>query len=123
VRRTQGVKIPEDAEQPLDFEKFKHEIDTRGGYIETLALSIKDFEEELDQALLMDERYRKVFIKKVARKLSCAGGIQSKIACYKLSYYYHQKEIKRIMHYKSSILRGLMDGRKLKRNFLKSEHS
>jgi hypothetical protein len=38
------------AEQPLDIEEFKHEIDTRGGYLQEIrgkALDVNDFEEEL----------------------------------------------------------------------------
>lgn len=37
---------PED--EPLDFESFKHDIDTRGGYIQILAHSIVDFKVELN---------------------------------------------------------------------------
>jgi hypothetical protein len=41
------------AEQPLDFEGFKNEIDTRGGYflgMEGVAVNVRDFDEELDRA-------------------------------------------------------------------------
>jgi len=34
---------------PLDFEEFKDQIDTHGGYVQTLALSICDFHDEIDR--------------------------------------------------------------------------
>jgi len=34
---------------PLDFEEFKDQIDTRGGYVLTLALSVCDFFDEIDR--------------------------------------------------------------------------
>jgi hypothetical protein len=56
-------------QQPLDFEEFKHQIDTRGGYLQTdnLAESVEDFyfdtsrENNLERQLLeaRDEAYRK----------------------------------------------------------------
>src|SRR5271163_3700152 len=39
---TDGVPVP------LDYEDFKNEIDSRGGYLQTLALSVKCFHHELD---------------------------------------------------------------------------
>src|SRR5271156_5225150 len=38
---TDGVPVP------LDYEDFKNEIDSRGGYLQTLALSVKCFHQEL----------------------------------------------------------------------------
>ena len=40
----------EGVDNPLDFEDFKHDIDTRGGYLNAVALDISDFEEDLTQA-------------------------------------------------------------------------
>src|SRR5277367_1839933 len=43
VTLTDGVPVP------LDYEDFKNEIDSRGGYLQTLALSVKCFRQELDR--------------------------------------------------------------------------
>lgn len=40
----------EGIDDPLDFEDFKHDIDTRGGYLLEVATEIKDFEDELWEA-------------------------------------------------------------------------
>jgi hypothetical protein len=37
-------------DDPLDFEEFKHDIDTRGGYLAKIALDTSDFEEDLGRA-------------------------------------------------------------------------
>ena len=42
-----------ETEEPLNFEDFKHEIDSRGGYMATIsnrALSTNDFEEDIQEA-------------------------------------------------------------------------
>ena len=35
---------------PLDFEEFKHKIDTQGGYLQGLVTTVEDFEEEAAKA-------------------------------------------------------------------------
>ena len=44
------LPMDEGVELPLEFEEFKHEIDTRGGYLQRLAKSISCFEQEITQA-------------------------------------------------------------------------
>ncbi len=45
---------------PKDLEDFKHEIDTRGGYL--LATGIADFEKELEKARLQEQDYRDLYL-------------------------------------------------------------
>ena len=42
---------------PLDFEEFKDQIDTRGGYVQTLALSICDFHDEIDREEALQAKF------------------------------------------------------------------
>ena len=44
------LQIEEGSEPPLDFNEFKDSIDTRGGYMHGLALSVNCFEKEIAQA-------------------------------------------------------------------------
>ena len=45
------LMMDEDIEPPLQFDEFKNEIDTRGGYLQKLAESISCFEQEIVQAV------------------------------------------------------------------------
>ncbi len=45
---------------PKDLEDFKHEIDTRGGYL--LATGISDFEKELEKARLQEQDYQDLYL-------------------------------------------------------------
>jgi hypothetical protein len=44
---------PGETNEPLDFDDFKHSIDTRGGYLQNVAENVEDIEEEI-------EKYRQV---------------------------------------------------------------
>jgi hypothetical protein len=45
---------PDDGDPPLDFESFKDQIDSRGGYVQQLALDISDFQDELDREIALN---------------------------------------------------------------------
>jgi hypothetical protein len=45
------LTMEEGVEPPLPFEEFKHEIDTRGGYLQSLAKSVNCFEQEITHAV------------------------------------------------------------------------
>ena len=45
------LTMDEGVQLPLEFDEFKHEIDTRGGYLQQLAKSISCFEQEITQAV------------------------------------------------------------------------
>jgi len=53
---------------PLKIEDFMDSIDTRGGYYLGIAKSIKDFREELSQALVSRNVERKIFEKNLAKR-------------------------------------------------------
>jgi hypothetical protein len=50
---------PDDGDPPLDFESFKDQIDSRGGYVQQLALDISDFQDELDREIALNENIAK----------------------------------------------------------------
>ena len=52
-------------EPPLDFDKFKDQIDTRGGYVQQLALSVDDFYDELDR----EEALQALFAEQIKEKV------------------------------------------------------
>ena len=53
---------------PLKIEDFVDSIDTRGGYYQGIAKSIKDFHEELSQALVSCDVERRIFEKNLAKR-------------------------------------------------------
>ena len=60
---------------PLDFEEFKDQIDTRGGFVQTLALSICDFHDEIDREEALQAKFAegiKVKIDKDKNDLECS---------------------------------------------------
>lgn len=46
-------------EPPLEFESFKDQIDSRGGYVQQLVLDISDFQDELDREIASNENFVK----------------------------------------------------------------
>jgi len=53
---------------PLKIEDFMDSIDTRGGYYQGIAKSMKDFRKELSQALVNRDVERKIFEKNLAER-------------------------------------------------------
>jgi hypothetical protein len=51
INKPPVLRIEEGSELPLEFEEFKNDIDTRGGYLQKLAGSVTDFEKEVTQAV------------------------------------------------------------------------
>ena len=51
---------PNGGEPPLEFESFKDQIDSRGGYVQQLALDISDFQDELDREIAINEQHVKI---------------------------------------------------------------
>ena len=45
------LRIPEGSDPPLELDEFKDDIDTRGGYLQRLALSVSCFDVEVAQAI------------------------------------------------------------------------
>ncbi|EDR07195.1 uncharacterized protein LACBIDRAFT_328209 [Laccaria bicolor S238N-H82] len=56
---------PNGGSPPLDFEDFKDQIDTHGGYVLSLALSIDDFYDELDREEAMSEQFAESIKQKI----------------------------------------------------------
>ncbi len=50
------------SELPKELEEFKNEIDSRGGYMHTLATSIDDFSVELDKARSRELELRNLYL-------------------------------------------------------------
>ena len=50
---------------PLDFEEFKDQIDTRGGYVLSLALSVDDFFDEIDREEVLNANFAEGVKKKI----------------------------------------------------------
>jgi RNase H-like domain found in reverse transcriptase len=50
VNKSPELKIADGSIRPLDFDSFKDEIDTRGGYLQELAKSVECFKTELSRA-------------------------------------------------------------------------
>ena len=51
INKPPVLTIEEGAEPPLELEEFKDQIDTRGGYLQELAISVNCFEREVSQAI------------------------------------------------------------------------
>ena len=51
INKPPVLSIEEGSESPLDFEEFKNDIDTRGGYLQQLAESVACFEKEIVEAV------------------------------------------------------------------------
>ena len=51
INKPPVLSVAEGSELPLEFDEFRNEIDTRGGYLHTLALSVSCFEKEVSQAI------------------------------------------------------------------------
>ena len=56
---------PNGGDPPLDFESFKDQIDSRGGYILQLAQDISDFQDELDREVSLNEKIVKTVKEKI----------------------------------------------------------
>jgi len=52
-------------EPPLDFVEFKDQIDTHGGYVQTLALTICDFHDKIDRAEALQAKFAEGIKKKI----------------------------------------------------------
>jgi len=56
---------PNGGDPPLEFERFKDQIDSQGGYILQLAQDISDFQDELDREVALNEN----IVKRVKEKI------------------------------------------------------
>jgi len=56
---------PSGGDPPLEFEIFKDQIDSQGGYILQLAQDISDFQDELDRGVALNEKIVKTVTEKI----------------------------------------------------------
>ena len=62
------LTMEEGVEPPLEYDKFKNEIDTRGGYLQKLAESISCFEHEIVQAVNRRQTEGALMLKQLKQK-------------------------------------------------------
>ena len=62
------LKIAEGSEPPLELDKFKDEIDTRGGYLHKMAMSINCFEQEVAQAVERKQTEGLILLKQLSQE-------------------------------------------------------
>ena len=74
------LRIAEGSEPPLELDEFKNDIDTRGGYLQKLALSVSCFEVEVAQAIKdrqLEEQMMQTYLSQ--RSESDESSVQDKV--------------------------------------------
>jgi hypothetical protein len=66
------LRISEGSEPPLEFDEYKNAIDTRGGYLQELAMSTSCFEKEINRAV--DQRQKEGHMIRMMRQLNQQSG-------------------------------------------------
>jgi hypothetical protein len=62
------LRIVEGSEPPLEFDEFKNDIDTRGGYLQELAMSVSCFETEVAQAIVERQKEGHMILKHLSQQ-------------------------------------------------------
>ena len=72
-----------DLDPPLAWEEFKDQIDTRTGFLNVLAESVEDFQEEIKKASEDDAQYRIAFTRAMVKKLENECHDSHRVAVFK----------------------------------------
>src|SRR5271169_1013421 len=79
INKPPELILPEDADAPLEYDLFREEIDTRGGYMQQLALSTEGFNIEIERAVKQRQAEGQAALTNLQQRLQVEKSVASEL--------------------------------------------